>query len=362
MTPAIDPLSSLAGRASDTFAAALEFAGDTSAQCKALVNALRNLWPNAGGWGVALRDAAGLHVSAVDGAGQRWTELEATLADEGSPAPGATPVIVESLCLQRREWGRMAIASSDPQVRPFVAAAAPLLATHLALARGRADLDAESIRADIGELAGPLMHEVTNAFNNLQLNLMVLEQGAADLASINFGRLRSRMDYVTALVREVQEYRRTSPAPREPVDVNAAAEESLAGLRREEAEASAAPFAVETDWAAALPPIHGARTDAVRCFALLFRNGLKAARGAGAAWRVGTGTSHGIAVLHIQIPGLIVPVESPSRLYDTLAAVCPQMSALELATAKSIARRFDARVSADCPAAGLTLRVDFAKS
>lgn len=359
MTPAPTDLLGLYGSTSDTFAAALDPPASTPTRAAALTCALKSLWPAGTGWGVALRDALGLHAAALDAQGRPWADFEASLLSDRPSWPGETPVVVESLCLRRREWGRLAIASADPSARAFAAHAAPLLAVHLALADGRVDLAAEAAVADVGELAGPLMHDVTNAFNNLQLNLMVLEQGAGDLTSINFGRLRSRMDHVTALVREVQEYRRSCAPPRIPVDVRAAAEEALAGLGREDAEESLAPLAITTDFAAPAPAIQGTRTDVVRCFSLVFRNGMKCARGVGAASRVRTAAVNGAAEIRYDIPGLIVPVESTPRLYDTLATVCPQVSTLELATAKTIARRFDARISAECPAGGLSFRLEF---
>ena len=101
------------------------------------------------------------------------------------------------------------------------------------------------------------------------------------------------------------------------------------------------------------------RPDLVRCLLFLLKNASRAAREAKKEVRVGTDHGDNAVRVRMAVPGLQVLVESQARLYDTLGAVCPGVSSLELATAKSIARRFAGRLAADCPAdRGLELQLE----
>jgi len=330
---------------------AVRTVGCNANRAGALVEVLQSLCPTATGCGVMLRDGAGRHAIALDSGGNALPQWEAALRDDKTPTGSVDHV----LQFDGQDFGRLAIGPDDENSRVVLAFLAPLASAHLGAAALSSDLLVESIRADIGELAGPLMHDVTNAFNNLQLNLMVLEQGAGDLSVINFGKLRSRMEQVTALVREVQAYRGRPLRPVPPPDLNDAAREAASLLVRDFPDPASAAAAVELQLAAAAIPVVGARTDLVRCLLLLLKNGLKAKVAGARPPRLRTDPS---GAAQIEVPGLIVPVDAPLRLYDTLQTVCPTVSALELATAKSIARRFNGKLSAACPSEGLILRLE----
>src|SRR5262249_13138753 len=158
---------------------------------------------------------------------------------------------------------------------------------HLAADELLADLTLEVPRADVGELAGPLIHDVTNLLNNLLLNLAVLEQGG-DLTSVNIPRLRSRVEQVSVLIKEVQDYRRRKAPPAQPSVRHAAARGAAALLNREFARSVGGEVPVALNLPAGLPPVAAARPDLVRCVTLLLKNAARAARQARKDVRVRT--------------------------------------------------------------------------
>src|SRR5262249_22066296 len=135
--------------------------------------------------------------------------------------------------------------------------------------------------------------------------------------------------------------------------------EAVALLNRDFAESIGGECPIALEPGPGLPPVAASRTDLVRSLAFLLKSAARAALRAGKEGRVRTITGAGAATFPVEIPGVRVPVESQSRLYDTLSWICPGISSLELAASKSIARRFNGRLSADCPADGsLTIQLE----
>jgi signal transduction histidine kinase len=338
---------------------AIERGRDAGERAAGIAAALRSLWPGASLTACLLREGEGWRVAALDPSGKPRPDWVDALRDAAGGAktprlPG--PVALAQMRWRGRDFGYLAVGIDDG--RPMLDAFAAAAAAHFAADEFFTDLNYDAPRADVGELVGPLIHDVTNLLNNLLLNLAVLEQGG-DLSSINLPRLRSRVEQVTGLIKEVQDYRRRKAPPSPPADINAAAREAVALLQREFGDSIGAEVPVTLDLPADLPPVPAARPDLVRCVLFLLKNAARAAREAKKEVRVSTAPGTDAVLVRVAVPGLQVLVESQSRLYDTLGAVCPGVSSLELATAKSIARRFNGRLAADCPVLrGLVMQLE----
>jgi signal transduction histidine kinase len=229
-----------------------------------------------------------------------------------------------------------------------------LVAVCLRLRAAEQELAEESLKADLGEMAGPLIHEVTNLLNNLMLNLMLLEEEAADPSAINVAKIKTRSDHITGLIKEIQDYRRRRSGAAGTVDLNRAVEEAAAILGRDYPGLAAEPvdLRMALDLAPGLPPVRATHADMVRCILFVLKSAVQATRAAELELQVRTARSAAGVQLGLEIPGLQVPVESPMRLFDTLSSLSPGFSFLDLSTSKSIARRFGGVFRAACPANG----------
>jgi hypothetical protein len=333
---------------------------DPGERTAGIAAALRGLWPDAALTACLLRE--GDHGTALDASGRPRPEWDDAVraAAAGATAPKLPgPLTVAPLTWRGRALGHLLLALSN-ETEGRLNLLAQSTAAQLAADELQADLAAEAPRADVGELAGPLIHDVTNLFNNLLLNLTVLEQGG-DLASINVPRLRGRVEQVTALIKEVQDYRRRKAPSGPPADLNAAAREAVALLNRDFSDSICGECPVALEPGTGVPPVAASRADLVRALTFLLKSAARAAHRTGKGVRVRTLAGAGTATFRAELPGVRVPVESQSRLYDTLGGICPGISSLELAASKSIARRFNGRPSADCPADGaLTIQLEVA--
>jgi hypothetical protein len=317
----------------------------------AIALALRTVWPKANLAACMLREGPSHRVAALDAAGMSPTDWnDATKL----PATAST----EAMVWRGHEYGRLIVAAPGDGVAPLLTVIARATAAQLAADEFDADSNADATRIDVGELAGPLIHDVTNLLNNLVLNLAVLEQGG-DLSMFNVPRLRSRSEQVAALIKEVQDYQRQATPANNPCDLNAAARDAVAMMKRDLGRALGTEPVVALALSDDLPVTRASRPDLVRCLAFLLRGAGRAAHVAGKPMKLSTMAAANAALVRVELPGVHVLVESQPRLFDTLGAVCPGISSLELATCKSIARRFNGRLSADCPAEiGLVLQVE----
>src|SRR5205085_933427 len=156
---------------------------------------------------------------------------------QGLPAMLALPdrvLVAETVA----ESGWLALAVTDRAPPDTVAAiqtglgvAAELVALHLRLRTQAQDLADEALRADIGEMAGPLIHEVANLLNNLLLTLTLLEEGAEDASAINVSKIRGRAEQVTGLIKEIQDYRRKRVSEGGAANVNRIVQQAVELLR-----------------------------------------------------------------------------------------------------------------------------------
>src|SRR5438874_2589562 len=87
--------------------------------------------------------------------------------------------------------------------------------------RDTAPILCERALADIGELAGPLTHEVNDLLNNLALHLAVIQQVASQELSRELQEVRRQITHVAGVVARLQRRRRRQ-VDTEPLDINLA--------------------------------------------------------------------------------------------------------------------------------------------
>ncbi len=342
---------------------AAAFAEGDAADCaRALAAALRPLAPAAHVSFASLADGA---AAALDSAGKDRSDWIPSLRDalrvggqkeQPLPAPLNLPAArLLARSIEGGGWLALAVAGdSSPEITQAVhtglAVAAAVTALHLRLRTQRQELAAEAAKADIGEMAGPLIHEVTNLLNNLMLNLMLLEEGVEDPPAVNVAKIRQHTEQLTGMIKEIQEYCRRQSADASLVDVNRTVEQAVTIVRQEfpDLVAGAGPLSVEL--ADDLPAFRGQRPDVVRCGVFLLKSAMQAAQAGRSKVYVRTQPIEGGSALTMELPGVHVPDQSPARLFDFLPTLCPTVSFLDLATCKSIARRFGGRLRAECPA------------
>jgi hypothetical protein len=95
--------------------------------------------------------------------------------------------------------------------------------------------------ADVGEIVGPITHEVNNFLNTLMLQLTVMEISAPDALKAELQGLKRQGKQLAAVVRQVQLYRRRCGAEHPPADLNAAASEAAETLARAPAKGDDRP-------------------------------------------------------------------------------------------------------------------------
>jgi signal transduction histidine kinase len=86
------------------------------------------------------------------------------------------------------------------------------------------DETADLVRlADVGEIVGPVTHEVNNFLNSLMLQLAVMELNASDAVQAELQGLKRQGKQVAALVRQMQQYRRGCGTARPSADLGSEA-------------------------------------------------------------------------------------------------------------------------------------------
>jgi len=228
--------------------------------------------------------------------------------------------------------------------------------------------------ADLGELAGPLVHEFNNLLNTWTLHLALLEQqtpgAAADLQG-----LRQQMRRMTAQVGRFQCYRQGDP-PVEGADLGWAVSRALQCLARAAQDGpdglpleiqpadEAGPNAVRVslDLADDLPPVRSHEADLERLCRFLLRNAARAARVARSS-RMGNMevtvrvfADKGEVVLTVEDSGPDVATALLPHVFEPDPKSREGVCGLELAACRSIIRRLNGRISArGRPGGGLTV-------
>lgn len=223
-------------------------------------------------------------------------------------------------------------------------------------------LAVESVRADFGELARPLIHELNNFLNNIVLSIAVIEQAGGDMAP-ELTRLRRQSERVTRLIREFHEYRSRKAPPAEPVNLNDALLRAIELVEIEEpllaGESSPLELPLNLQLAPDLRLVTGMPADFVRLCMFLLRNVVRAVHAVGGHARLETASSPERVALRIDLDRVALPPELSARTLESLNGTIRGFSSLELAACTAIARRFRGILRAESVGGNLRIVLEF---
>jgi signal transduction histidine kinase len=223
--------------------------------------------------------------------------------------------------------------------------------------------------ADIGELAGPLTHEVNDLLNNLTLHLAVIQHIASQELTAELQQVRQQITHVAALVSRFQRRRHRQVEPQQ-VDINQELRHSLLELRGFEDEICGARVSVMAadgseelpagtvgivlDLAAELPPVMGHVPDIRRLFRFLLCNAVRSVAGGGVQIWVRTVQlpQTGQVQAIIEDRGGRIGSEHLLRIFEPGHEQREGMCSLELSACRSIVRRLGGVMEPNLPEEG----------
>lgn len=342
---------------------------DPLLQTSFVAGALRASWPAARLSACMLRSGQLRQVAALNAKGIRDAEALARLdvAELGEGASAWTTYLTP--------MGRSVLVSTDHAVLAIVLdpsagdsdeGAARLglstlsqVFTRHAMRRRLRELEEENealeYLASAGELAGVMAHEFSDFLNMLLLQVAVLEYRLPDSDRADFAEVRRHGNRASELVGLFQQYRKTQPRSRAPIDLADLVRGVVERLRRVMAETVGE---VELELAEGVPPVRGSVTDVRRLVRFLVANALRAASPQGRVV-VATESADGVARLIVEDDGPAVSESQLGHLF-TPASNREGVEALELAACRSLARRLRGRLSAEArPEGGVRVVLEF---
>jgi len=232
--------------------------------------------------------------------------------------------------------------------------------------------------ADIGELAGPLAHEINNFLNVLVLNVAVLEQLIPEELHAELQQIRRQGLAAAELVRQFQQSRRRPQSAPQPLDLHGLLQGALTALSAPTAEPGRTPrFRVVSNYAqeaaeavpvfldleANLPAILGWPLDVTRLLTFLVGNAITAAAPMNGRVLVRTRQANGNVQLRVEDTGAVVPADQLAHFFEPATAVRPVVNRLEIAACRTIVRRLQGRIEAVAAAdAGVAVVVDLRRA
>jgi signal transduction histidine kinase len=226
----------------------------------------------------------------------------------------------------------------------------------------------ETSLADLGELAGPLTHDVNTLLQNLMLRLALLNSGKGNANNEELKYLRDQANHLAGIVKSFQRRRRRDGSEPTAVDLNAALLEAALFLQNHgevygtprfslvDAPSEFSPGALVLQRQPNLPPTMAFEGDVVRLCRFLLSNALRAAGQDGPAVLARTAQSGSGVKLWIEDAGPDVPAADLPRIFDSGPDARQGMSCLELAACRSIVRRLQGKMTAEQrPGGGLII-------
>jgi len=274
--------------------------------------------------------------------------IERLAEGAGRVAEGRLDVTVE--VNRDDEIGRLAAAFNHMTGR--------LRARHLLEAR----LSAAEKRAEIGQLASGLAHEIKNPLNALSLGLDVLkrrhrppEEGPGNDYAARIETLREEINRLATLINNFLAFGRPLTITPAPVDVGTLVETTLADLSE---TAGRAGVEIERRTAPGLPPVSADASLLKSALWNLAQNGIQAMESRGGTLRVTAAAGAGVVGPEVTVtvedtgPGL-APADLP-RLFEPYFSKREGGVGLGLAMVKRIVEEHGGRVAADNRTDGTT--------
>jgi signal transduction histidine kinase len=218
--------------------------------------------------------------------------------------------------------------------------------------------DDESLErlANVGELAGLLVHEFTDFLNMLMLQISVLELRLPRDQLDDLTEIRRHGERVSALVGRFHAYRRGKPSRADPVDLNLVVRAEAARLDHE----PGSEVQLQVDTRATAPMVRGPRTDVQRLVHFLTSNAIRAAAHSGHLARVATEADDKQVRLLVEDAGPPMPESDLPYLFHPAREGRRGVDVLEVAACQSLSRRLGGTITAESLAqGGLRFTVSF---
>ena len=231
--------------------------------------------------------------------------------------------------------------------------------------------------ADLGELTGPVTHEVNNFLNCLLLHLAVLDQQAPDNVRVELTEIRRQGLEISKMLGKLQEYQNARHSERETVDLNGVVRKTVQELGSATGGANRSiqqrRIAQDQGPASDLSMLDGTQpaldltTDRLavvghpshlkRLCTFLIRNALAAAKVNGGSVTIRTERAPDKALLRVEDTGPEVPPSKLAEIFEPHLTCREGTNSLELAACLSLVRRFEGKICAEARA-GVGLRID----
>lgn len=323
-----------------------------------VTEALRSLVPGASLYLCALRLPNASAVAAVDALGQAQAEVASQLSKalagtENSIGPCTDQFlaempqcagqvrVVEPIDGRNHHYGALAVAvppkaavEAEPRLRALLPLFTARLAAQLTLEVLEQELRGQTAKADIGEVAAPVAHELNNWLNALLLHVAVLEQEVPAGCRAELNQVRRQSKQLASLIKEWQQYRQAQHA--------GAATLRLNELVREAVSAPSASEGSKLILKQGLPHLHVSPVDVKRLLRFLL-NQMRPLIPGGKCLTLRTDATPGHVVLRLELDG---PSNLVKKLADKLdlAADQEERDRLEMAACDTLVRRMQGKL------------------
>jgi signal transduction histidine kinase len=315
-----------------------------------LAEILRSLVPGVSLYGCALRCQGGTAGAALDSAGNPLRlaadRLAALLTDQDTLGKRAERLLEEMAAGQRQLIEEVHVANGccgllALAVPPKTSSETELLGRLLLRMMGsgltlqlrvqmlQQEVQSQTGKADVGEVAAPLAHELNNWLNALLLHVAVLEQEVPESCRSELSHVRRQSKQLAALIKEWQQYRQAQHTALEPIDVNQIIRET-------------ANEPVKLALASQLPKPLGSPVDLKRLLRFLLNQTLPLVP-AGKALTVRTDMAGSHVVLRFDWDGSAADTELLTSRLD-LSAERESRECLEMAACDTLVRRMQGQL------------------
>lgn len=220
----------------------------------------------------------------------------------------------------------------------------------------RADRLALEHLAVIGELAGPLTHEMTNFLNVLLLQVSLLEVMVPEDQRADLLEIRRQGNFAAALINSFQERRQGQPLERPHVEVSPLLDEVIEQIRKDQIGSSE----VGVKRAQANLQIPGVPSDVRRLLFFLIANAVRAADRGGKKVLVSLLSEEDAFFIQVEDSGPTPTDKELLHLFDAGKKGREGVETLELAACRTLVRRLRGSLSAEAlPQGGICVTVEF---
>ncbi|MGE3803944.1 MAG: ATP-binding protein [Gemmataceae bacterium] len=203
----------------------------------------------------------------------------------------------------------------------------------------------ERNKGDVAECASVFHHELGNTLNNLMLDAAALERELDGNGSPRIKEIKQTVACFAEQMKLFLQYRHARRTAAYPVDLH----EILRGAVRD----LGGP--IQLDLADDVPHIPGTASDLTRLVRLLLSNARACGNGQPGHIVVHTERQGQNVLLTVTAPGPQLSVEEWRRVFEPFEDVAEGINGLELAVCRSLARRFQGKLSGQSNAPGHTV-------